>query len=104
MPGGSGTTLSPEMVAMNLLARREHSRAELKEKLLKREFEPDEVEATVASLADRNLISDERFAESFATGRIRRGQGPVRIRQELRQRGFLNSGRRPRLSRRTGRG
>jgi regulatory protein len=91
MPSGSGSTLSPEMVAMNLLARREHSRAELIDKLLKREFDPADVETTVASLVERNLVSDERFAESFATGRMRRGQGPVRIRQELRQRGVADA-------------
>jgi regulatory protein len=91
MPSGSGSALSAENVAMNLLARREHSRAELAEKLRKREFEPEEVDATISSLAERNLVSDERFAESFTSGRIRRGQGPVRIRQELRQRGVADA-------------
>ena len=34
-----------------------------------------------------NLQSDERFAESFVSARSGRGQGPVRIRMELEQRG-----------------
>jgi regulatory protein len=87
MPKGHGQKPSPQHVAMNLLARREHSRAELKTKLLAREFNETEVDDAIADLATRDLVSDERFAEAFTNSRVRRGQGPVRIRQELRQRG-----------------
>ena len=34
------------------------------------------------------LLEEERFVESFVRGRIRKGQGPVRIRGELAQRGI----------------
>lgn len=79
---------SPRNMAMNWLARREHSRAELRDKLAAREFEPEIIAATVAELAADGLVSDERFAESFVTARMRKGQGPVRIRAELRRRGI----------------
>lgn len=76
------------VAAMNLLARREHSRRELKQKLSRR-FKNDEVvEAELAILAAENLQSDERFAESFIRQRISRGHGPMRIRQEARQKGL----------------
>lgn len=72
---------------MDLLSRREHSLAELKAKLAAREFAAEEIEATIEKLADEGLVSDARFAESFVGSRLRRGQGPVRIRMELERRG-----------------
>ena len=79
--------LSPRNVAMNWLARREYSLAELRTKLAEREFTADVVEATVAALAADNLVSDERFAEALVAVRVRKGQGPVRISAELKRRG-----------------
>ena len=49
-------------VAMRLLARREHSRAELRGKLVRRGFENDSVEELLKGLEDQDLLSDERFA------------------------------------------
>ncbi|RRJ85082.1 regulatory protein RecX [Aestuariirhabdus litorea] len=72
--------------AMNLLARREHSRQELFEKLQRR-FSQELVDPELDRLADENLQSDERFTESFIRSRLARYQGPARIRGELRQRG-----------------
>lgn len=73
----------PRAVAMNLLARREHSTAELRDKLAARGFEPDEVDATLAALAREGLVSDARFLEAFVASHVRRGHGPARIRAEL---------------------
>jgi len=78
---------SPRNMAMNWLARREHSLRELRDKLAAREFEPEIIDATVAKLASEGLVSDERFAESFVAAKMRKGQGPVRIRAELKKRG-----------------
>ncbi len=44
-------------------------------------------EAAVAGLVADNLVCDERFAEALIAVRIRKGQGPVRIRRELKKRG-----------------
>ncbi|MFT4767997.1 MAG: regulatory protein [Glaciecola sp.] len=71
---------------MNLLARREHSLAELQRKLGQR-FEADELDAALERLAQEKLQSDERFARSFTRERMLRGVGPLRIESELRQRG-----------------
>ena len=73
--------------ALGLLARREHSRGELRRKLAARDTDAQALEATLERLAAAGLQSDERFAESFLRSRAERGQGPLRIREELRQRG-----------------
>ena len=76
--------------AMNLLARREHSTQELRDKLLARGFEDDEIMSALQTLSREGLLSDERFTESFIHSRMQRGSGPVKIRAELRQRGVAN--------------
>ncbi len=75
--------------AMELLARREHSRAELKDKLKRREYEypADFIETVLDDFAERNLQSDERFAEVYVRSRINRGFGETKIRSELQSRG-----------------
>lgn len=72
---------------MNLLARREHSRQELSAKLGRRNIEPRTLESVIDRLSAEGLQSDGRFAESYSHSRMQRGQGPVRIRMELGQRG-----------------
>lgn len=74
-------------VAMGLLARREHSAYELKQKLKTREFDTEAIDAAVAGLQQDNLQSDERFAESFVNQRVNAGFGPVKISYQLRQKG-----------------
>jgi len=81
---------SPRRLAMNLLARREHSIAELKTKLAAKDVSPDDIEQTLRQLVSEGLASDQRFAEAFVAYRARRGQGPVRIRLELEQRGVAD--------------
>jgi regulatory protein len=74
--------------AMDLLARREHSRYELERKLGARGFEPTIVAGVLDALAAEHLLEEQRFVESFIRSRIRKGQGPARIRAELVQRGI----------------
>jgi len=45
------------------------------------------VAETLAALAAKSLLSDERFCETYVHHRIARGYGPLRIRHELAQRG-----------------
>ena len=74
--------------AMNLLARREHSLAEMRHKLRRRFADEAAVEAALQKLVAENLQSDERYAESFARQRATRGYGPLRVRQEMRDKGL----------------
>lgn len=71
-----------------MLARREHSRVELQEKLSKKGFPREQVERALEQLIASNLQSDQRFLEDFIRSRVLKGNGPLRISQELRQRGI----------------
>ena len=74
--------------ALDLLARREHSRSELARKLAARDF-PDDVIAPVLDELERSgSLADARFTDSFVRSRVAKGQGPQRIRAELAQRGI----------------
>lgn len=73
---------------MDLLARREHSERELNRKLAQRFPDCQQaISEQVQRLAEEGLQSDRRFAESYLRMRCNAGFGPVRIRQELRERG-----------------
>lgn len=83
----SNADASAREVAIQLLARREYSRAELARKLQQKSFDDDDISTCLDALAESALQSDARFAESFVRSRISRGQGVIRIKGELRQRG-----------------
>ncbi len=75
------------LAAMNLLARREHSLRELRTKLKRRFADDEKIDEQLSRLIEERLQSDVRFAQSYARQRISRGYGPVRLREELRERG-----------------
>jgi len=75
-------------VAMDLLSRREHSTYQLTQKLRKRDFDPDAIEAALDRLQRENLQSDSRFIESTVNSRVNAGFGPIKIKYELRQKGI----------------
>ena len=74
--------------AMDLLARREHSVAELRRKLLAKGYEPSTVDEQLQKLEQENLLSDRRFTESYVNFRSKKGFGPMRIEQELKEKGI----------------
>ena len=73
--------------AVGLLARREHSSQELRDKLRARSFSAEAVEAALATLRKLDLQSDRRFAEACARSLMDRGYGSLRIAGELHERG-----------------
>lgn len=75
--------------AMDFLARREYGRNELVTKLEARGFHHDVAAESVDRLASQGLQDDQRFVETFVQSRIRQGKGPLRIGQELSQRGLV---------------
>jgi regulatory protein len=77
--------------AMDLLARREHSVRELRIKLLRRFPDVAAVDEQLSRLVSERLLSDVRFAASYARQRISRGYGPLRLREELRERGVSDA-------------
>jgi regulatory protein len=71
--------------AVRLLARREHTRAELARKLAPHGTE-EEIENVLNELSRTGLQSDARFAESYLRSQAGR-LGGARLRQTLRQKG-----------------
>ncbi|MCP4077212.1 MAG: regulatory protein RecX [Gammaproteobacteria bacterium] len=76
--------------AMDLLSRREHSFKELYDKLRLRGFEPDEIDVALEKLVSENLLNDDRFTESYVHYRVQKGFGPLRIKNELSDKGIDN--------------
>ncbi|MBY0544585.1 MAG: recombination regulator RecX [Gammaproteobacteria bacterium] len=74
--------------ALNLLARREHSRWELRYKLRKRYDAPDIIETVLDQLTEADWLSESRFVDVYIRSRANRGFGPVHIHQSLLQRGI----------------
>lgn len=72
--------------AMRFLARREHSREELRRKLAPRLAEGEDLEAVLDDLASRGWLSDARFAEHSIRAKARRF-GPRMLAQQLRAKG-----------------
>jgi regulatory protein len=82
------TDVDVRRAAMDLLARREHSRLELSQKLGRRfPHQRELLEDEISILETEGLQSDARLAEAFVRVRTSRGQGPVKIRMELRGKG-----------------
>lgn len=73
---------------MDMLARREHSRLELEQKLRGRADNNETLTAALDQLTTEKLLCDERFCEAFVRSRMNGGYGPVRIRAELKERGI----------------
>ena len=74
--------------AVDYLARREHSRFELQQKLYNKEFPPEAVRRALDTCEDLGYLDDERFARLWSEQRIRRKpEGPKMIGAKLAQKG-----------------
>ncbi len=82
------TPVSIRRSAMNLLARREHGHVELARKLRLRGADAEMIEVELQRLTEDGLLSEERYLESYIRSRANAGRGPMRIREELTQRGL----------------
>jgi len=99
--------------AMNILAGREHSIAEMRQKLQRKlnrretntesdlgksdldkpeldkpERIAEQIEVVLAQLLAEKLLDEARFTEAFIRSRINKGSGPIKIRHELKNRGI----------------
>ena len=88
-PDGAGRnrTLSLKGRALRLLAQREHSRAELLNKLAGHEDEPGQLQGILDELQAKGFINEERVIESVIHRRAGK-LGAARIRQELQAKGL----------------
>lgn len=82
------TLVAVRRTAMDLLARREHGRVELTRKLRQRGAPEELIDTALDRLTEEGLLSESRYLESFVSYRARSGYGPLRIREELGQRGL----------------
>jgi regulatory protein len=78
--------LSAKARAVDLLSRREHGRAELFWKLVKKQVPRGEVEAALDSLEELGLLDDHRAATGLTRYYVElRSYGPNKLRQVLRR-------------------
>ena len=93
MPGSKPPAKPPTAygAALGMLARRERSRRELRQRLGRKGFEGDEADAALDRLADQHYQDDERFAGMLARSRAGQGYGPARIRMELKTHGLADA-------------
>lgn len=76
-------------VALRLLGVRARSRAEIAERLARREFDEDVIADVLDRLAESGLLDDDEFAHEWVQSRHRySGRGRVALRRELRTKGI----------------
>jgi regulatory protein len=74
---------------LKMLGRRELSEKQVRERLARKAYEPDEIDEAVARLREERAINDQRVAEAIArmeTGVRKRGK--VRVRMQLERAGI----------------
>jgi len=74
--------------ALDALSRRDHSSAELREKLLGKGYDATVVADLVERLRSEKFLDDGRYLENFVAYHAGRGQGPNRVRAKLRDPGL----------------
>lgn len=74
--------------ALALLSRRDYSHCDLSKKLQVLSDNQSEVDITLAWLQELSYLDDKRYAEAFVRDSIAKNRGPIRIRNELQQKGL----------------
>jgi regulatory protein len=76
--------------ALKMLARRELSEAQIRQRLARREHDPDAIDAAVSRLREERAIDDARVAGAIArTQTSIKRRGKLRVRQQIEQAGIL---------------
>jgi regulatory protein len=79
-----------QQIALDHLARREHTRFTLRKKLMQKGFLHQSVDAILDILIQQGFLNEERFCETLIQKRIRQGYGPSRITAECQKYGISN--------------
>jgi regulatory protein len=74
--------------ALDALARRDHCAVDLRRKLLEKGYDATVVAPLLERLCAEKLLDDRRYVENFVAYHAARGQGPLRVRAKLRERGL----------------
>ena len=85
----AGSSENALQSALRLLAFRDHSREEIRRKLMARGFDAEKIEEAVRGLEARELVDDSRYAQRLAFSFSRdKLLGPQRLSQKLWQKGI----------------
>jgi len=75
--------------AFRLLARRLHSKKELKQKLQKKKYPLEVIEKVIDDFSDKSYLNDDEFAKLYAAEKIKKGKtGINKLQSELSKRGI----------------
>jgi regulatory protein len=74
-----------------MLARREHSRRELRTRLDRAGYDEDESDRALRQLGEQHYQDDARFGEMLMRSRVSQGYGPARIHAELKSHGLAEA-------------
>ena len=75
-----------------MLARRELSEAQVRQRLVRRGHPPDDIDETIARLREERAIDDTRVAESIArTQTSLKKRGKLRVRQQIESAGITGA-------------
>lgn len=78
--------------ALRLLSVRNYTANELRQRLVKDDYDPEEIEAVLAWLKEIDYLDDQRTAELFVENRNRfRPTGKYGLKQELKQKGVSDT-------------
>lgn len=75
--------------ALSYLGRFARTERQVADYLKRKGFPQDEIAQTIEYLRERTFVNDAAFAESYIQSRIRHGDGPLKIKQLLFQKGIL---------------
>jgi regulatory protein len=76
------------VVALDALARRDYTTEDLRRKLLEKGYDAAVVQPLLDALRAEKLLDDRRYMENFVGYHAARGQGPLRVRMDLRRHGL----------------
>ena len=84
-----GKRQDPFYQALNVLSRRNHSVFEVKAKLRRKGFNPQQIDRVVSQLKTQGLLDDRTFAVIFTDSTLRaKSVGPRWLKAKLRQKGI----------------
>ena len=76
------------VAALDALARRDYASEDLRRKLLEKGYDAAVVAPLLDALRAEKLLDDRRYMENFVAYHAARGQGPLRVRADLRRHGL----------------
>jgi regulatory protein len=74
--------------ALDILSRRDYSSGELRSKLLGKRYDVTVIAELIERLRAEKLLDDARYLENYVAYHASRGQGPNRVREDLRRFGL----------------